>query len=87
MCFYLGLKGALQRAEGPGRRDDRGKARHGRWVRVEELRKKQRERSEDGFGNIGEMQDDGRMSQRRRWSKQVTVMDEQRSTIRIFYDG
>lgn len=38
--FYLGLKGALQRAEGPGRRDDRGKARHGRWVGVEELKKK-----------------------------------------------
>lgn len=36
---YLGLKRALQRAEGPGRRDDGGKPRHGWWVGVEELRK------------------------------------------------
>lgn len=43
---YLGLKGALQRAEGPGRRDDGGKARHGRWVGVEELRK------ESGRGGV-----------------------------------
>lgn len=32
----LGLKGALQRAEGPRWGDDRGKARHGWWVGVEE---------------------------------------------------
>lgn len=37
---YLGLKGTLQRAEGPGWGDDGGKAGHGRWVGVEELKKK-----------------------------------------------
>lgn len=41
---HLGLKGPLQRAEGPGGGDDRGKARHGWRVGVEELEEEKSER-------------------------------------------
>lgn len=37
---HLGLEGALQRAEGPGRGDDGREARHGRWVGVKQLRER-----------------------------------------------
>lgn len=42
LVYYLGLESALQRAEGSRRRDDRGEARHGWWVGVEELQKERK---------------------------------------------
>lgn len=67
---YLGLKGSLQRAEGPSGRNDRGQARHGRWVGVEELVEKRRRRR-NVFSVIP---DSGFNRQRLRGNRNFTVM-------------
>lgn len=79
---YLGLKGSLQRAEGPGRRDDGGKARHGWWVGVEELRKQTGRKYEDGsvFQQL-------KNSFMRQWRSNITVIDEAQHSVRILQDG
>ena len=64
---YLRLKGALQRAEGPGRGDDGRKARHGRWVGVKELREKKR-RGVRMVGFVREMQDNS-FTRQWRWTR------------------
>ncbi len=77
---YLGLKGALQRAEGPGRRDDGRKAGHGRRVGVEELREKRGRGGVRMVRSVSETPDNSLIRQWR-WNKQVIVMDEPQHSV------